>query len=347
MLCALCKADFPSSGGETICTACQAKLTTATETSARIEFSVPSTIHTDGAAAKTDKGVSRLGIEKWKSIGSKECRISIPMSVAVRPPNELLLLDEPDEYRILRFDNQGLCLGVFMHIPIGEDDGSVDDPMGLCVDASGRIFIPDAGNDCIAIWNADGTFSHSVGRTGTGPGEFAHPTDVDVDTDGYLYVADSFNRRIQKLSEDGLVSLEINQLGDLGEFRNPVAVTIDIEGNIYAGDDDLNVVAIFSADGKLLDTIPGRKEASDFLDRPSDVRLDGKGALYIADRHNLRIRRLTPKRRIEAVVDVTGGNGDPVAGGDIALLGECVIIPDAVNECLLCMAFEPVGDFSS
>jgi DNA-binding beta-propeller fold protein YncE len=263
-----------------------------------------------------------------------------PFSVAVHPNGEIFVLDEPDEYRILRLDRAGHCLGTWVEIPATDEEGGVEDPQGLCIDAAGVVYVPDAANDRISVWNADGTFSRWIGGTGAKPGQFAHPRDVEVDEDGFLYVADSFNHRIQKLSADGVLSLNIHDLGPLGKFAEPRAITADADGNILVADGERNQVILLSSEGRPRKAWPGTDGQPCTFDGLGDVRVDPDGALYVSDRGNLRIRRLSPDGQVTGVIDRSAPETEMTEAGDIAILDGKVVIPDRFNDCVYCLAFE-------
>jgi DNA-binding beta-propeller fold protein YncE len=342
MQCSICNAELPADSQVALCPECSKKLSAAAAGSVGMGFAGQTPRETTGAAKPKPSGPT--GDLRWKTTGNEQYRIASPMSAAVTPQGEVLLLDQPDGFRVLQFDERGTCLGVRLEVPLGDEDGCVDDPKGLCVSPQGTLCIPDAGNDRICLWAETGKFLRVLGESGDGPGEFAHPADVDVDADGYVYVADSFNRRIQKLSADGLLSLEIKSLGDFGRFENPVAVTVDTEGNIYACDEDRNLLVKFAPDGKVLFVLPKTAGDADLFDGASDVRVDRAGMIYVADRRNLRIRRFKADGTLDALVDLSSENAEPLDGGDIALLNGCVLIPDGVNDRLVCMAFGPLGE---
>lgn len=342
MQCKICQAEFDAGSDEALCPACRAKVeVTALEPDrlATGSLGFPATETPKAAASQSGS----QGRQVWQSTASGDYRPSWPISVAVHPSGEILVLDEPEDYRILRLDRSGRSLGVLAEIPVNDREGGVEDPQGLCVDAAGTIYVPDAGNDRISIWNRDGGFSHWLGSTGSEPGQFAHPGDVDVDEDGFLYVADSFNRRIQKLSADGVVSLEVENMGQGKGFREPVAITTDAKGNIYVADAERNLVVTLSPDGVPLQWLPGPRHEPDLFDGPGDIRIGPDGSLYISDCRNLRVRRFDSKGALLGVVDLSHDEEENYDGGDIALLDQYVLIPDRLNDRVLCMELEDVN----
>jgi DNA-binding beta-propeller fold protein YncE len=68
------------------------------------------------------------------------------------------------------------------------------------VDASGNVYVADAGNNRIQKFSSSGTLITMWGSLGTGNGQFSNPSGVAVDASGNVYVADTFNNRIQVFS---------------------------------------------------------------------------------------------------------------------------------------------------
>ena len=84
----------------------------------------------------------------------------------------------------------------------------------------------------ISVFDKTGKFIKSIGKMGTGPGEFRTPHAIVFDSQGRLIVADRHNHRIQILDTDG------NFLGEYREFSRVSGLTIDEDDNIYAADSE-------------------------------------------------------------------------------------------------------------
>lgn len=338
MQCKLCQKEFEGNGDGDMCPDCAAKLkATALGSSGMLGSSALKAV---GEADDADARPKPAGKEIWRSTGSETLRTVWPISVALHPAGDIIVLDEPDEYRLLRLDRNGKCLGVLFEITADSEPGGVEDPQGLVVDAEGKIYIPDAGNDRISVWSEDGQFRQWVGGPGARPGQFAHPLDVDVDVDGFLHVADTFNRRIQKLSADGLVSFVVHELGKWGALAEPVAITIDAEHRVYVADNEQNRVILLSPEGEVLRVLPEPGQPDDLFDSPGDVRVLPDGTLLVSDRGNLRIQRFDAQWQRTGLIDLSRDDDEIAEGGDIAAFGEYVIIPDRFNDCIYCIAFD-------
>jgi len=79
----------------------------------------------------------------------------------------------------------------------GNGPGQFDQPSGICVDASGNVYVADAGNNRIQKFSGGGVYLGQFGVVGTGAGQFMGPMDCAVDAAGTIYVSDVANQRIQ------------------------------------------------------------------------------------------------------------------------------------------------------
>ena len=135
---------------------------------------------------------------------------------------------------------------------------SFNQPQGLAVDASGNVYVADAGNNLIrmigpfAIVSTFAGYGGAGSNNGAGPlsAAFNHPTGVAVDKAGNVYVADAGNNLIRKISTAGVVtwlagngqSGSANGLGYAATFNNPQGIAVDAEGNVYVADTGNNMI---------------------------------------------------------------------------------------------------------
>src|SRR3989337_2007894 len=98
-------------------------------------------------------------------------------------------------------------------------------------------------------------FTLKWGTFGTGNGQFDNPYDVAVDSAGYVYVADTYNHRIQKFTSDGVVVKAWGSYGtENGQFNYTMGLAIDNLGNIYVTDACNNRIQKFTSNGVFLET---------------------------------------------------------------------------------------------
>jgi sugar lactone lactonase YvrE len=240
------------------------------------------------------------GKPEWGSANGKTNAATFfhPRSVAVMPDGKVLISDHSNHLiRILDADQ----VATFSGLVIGEDEAGLpigafhDDsrdlaafelPSGIAVDSRGNIYVADSGNHAVRKITPDGKVTTLAGSGLIGDADgsgseasFYHPTDVAVDAAGNVYVADTLNHVIRKITPDGKVSTLTARSSRIVEYH-PGAVE-------EAGD---------FRDGPI---------ASAKFNEPSGLAVDEKGNLYVSDRGNQRIR----------YIDFASGQVKTVAGG--------------------------------
>ncbi|MBS1521033.1 MAG: SMP-30/gluconolactonase/LRE family protein [Bacteroidetes bacterium] len=199
-------------------------------------------------------------------------------------------------------------------------------PSGVAVDASGNVYVADAGNNRICVVSPSGntTTLSGNGNAGSNNGAgkdatFNNPTGVAVDAAGNVYVADMLNNLIRKVAPDGTTSTLAGN-GDIGSkdgldtaarFYFPNSLTVDPSGNVYVTDDINNLVRAITPAGAVT-TIAGSGQAgaqngqdtqASFND-PAGIAVDASDNLYVADANNNLIRKITPAGMVTTVAGV-------------------------------------------
>lgn len=165
-------------------------------------------------------------------------------------------------------------------------------PVGLCFSKKSRIlFVVDSGAHVVHSYSENLKKIFSLGKRGTGDGEFNFPTFCHVDEDDILYVVDSMNFRVQYFnSSDGKFLGKFGCHGLIsGCFANPKGISVDRDGNIYVVDSIFDIVQIFRKDGTLLAILGKRGREKGELLHPEDIHIDPSGKIYVANLYNNRI----------------------------------------------------------
>jgi hypothetical protein len=132
------------------------------------------------------------------------------------------------------------------------------------------------------------------GAAGRGPGEFSHPLAVAVDAAGDVYVADTNNNRIVKLTSGGTVLSEWGSAGSGdGRFNGPSGIALDGAGDVYVLDGENNRVQRFDQNGRFLAKWGQRGVGLGEFSKPVGLALGCNGDLYVADTDNNRVQRFT------------------------------------------------------
>jgi hypothetical protein len=192
-------------------------------------------------------------------------------------------------------------------------------PLGLALDSAGNLYVADEMNHTIRRVTPGGivsTYAGSAGNPGTANGplltaRFNHPSGVALDSAGNLYVADTFNHTLRKITPAGIVSTLAGLEGVAGAadgagssalFNKPTGLAIDSSGNIYAADTANSSIRKITPAGTVttfagLSTISGLKDGTGtdaWFNQPQALAFDGAGNLYVADTGNAAIRKITP-----------------------------------------------------
>lgn len=189
---------------------------------------------------------------------------------------------------------------------------------GLAIDAAGNLLVADVGNNAIRRASPSGVVSSVAGLLGPpgfadGPAataRFAGPQGLAVDTAGNIYVADSDNHVIRKISPAGIVSTFAGAAGQPGavdgpptqaRFRAPQGMALDAGGNLFVADLGNSAIRRVTPAG-LVSTFAGALNAAGFLDGtgaaarltyPGALTIDPAGTLWVADVTNTAVRKIS------------------------------------------------------
>ena len=110
-------------------------------------------------------------------------------------------------------------------------------PSFLAVGPTGNLYVSDAMNFRVQVFDRGGAFLRAIGKQGDGPGTFARPKGVAVDSEGHIYVADGAFNNVQIFDELGRLLLTFGQVGRSdGEMALPLGLFIDEHDFIYVAD---------------------------------------------------------------------------------------------------------------
>jgi len=196
-----------------------------------------------------------------------------------------------------------------------KSEARFSDPYGLVTDRHGNVYIADAGeNNQIRKITPDGIVTTFAGKAegyadGTASeAEFNTPSGLAIDADDNLYVADTGNNVIRKISKTGVVST-LAGTGRAGfadgaalqaQFNGPTGVAADSHGNIYVADTYNDRIRMISASG-IVTTVAGTgvpgyldgQSGEARFDTPCAVAINSKDDLIVADTKNNALRVIT------------------------------------------------------
>lgn len=209
-------------------------------------------------------------------------------------------------------------------------DSQFNNPSNMVVNNNGDIFVVDSGNNRIRKISAtDGVTTVAGGTTGDTDGfgvdaQFDTPQGIVIDSNGDLYVADTFNHKIKKVitSTGEVITIAgstagfADGLGTSAQFDNPINLTIDSSGNLYVVD-SLNYkirkitpsgdVSTFT--GTTMGFADGAKSIAKF-NSINGICMDSEGNLYVTDSGNFAIRKIDSKGKVGTIAGGIKGYTD-------------------------------------
>ncbi len=206
-------------------------------------------------------------------------------------------------------------------------------PFGMAVDASGNLFVSDTSNNTIQFVTPTGSvglLAGSSGQQGSADGSygsalFRQPRGLALDKSENLYVADTGNSLIRKISPAGVVTTlagsasvqgYIDATSSAAAFNSPQALAVDGSGNVYVADTGNSAIRRITPAG-VVTTIAGSgfKGSADgtanlaAFNQPSGIVLDSAGNLYVCDTFNDTVRKITPDGVVTTLAGVAGVGG--------------------------------------
>jgi sugar lactone lactonase YvrE len=239
------------------------------------------------------------------------------------------------------------------------DNASFSSPTGIATDSLGNIYVADSHNHAIRKIDVEGrvTTIAGTGKPGADDGpshsaSFFFPTALAVDGSGNIYVADTRNHLVRRITADGGVTTIACK--DRPFFQNPEGIAVDQRGNVFVTDhtdriyriSDAGKVSIYAGSG-----VPGWLDGDSTTARfyvPRGIALDRAGNLYVADCFNNRIRKIDKNRRVSTLAGSnkkgrSDGLGDSAGffhPTGIAVDGHQIFVTDMNNQTIRRIDFQ-------
>jgi len=307
----------------------------------------------DDANANLADGCTACGATTWRAVAiagansqATTIGLSSPEGIAVDRQGNIYITDGVAR-RVRKITRDGAISTVVGtgSAGISGDGGAatsaqVVQPNSIVVDGLGNIYVSDVGNHRVRKVDADGIIQTVAG---TGVGGFSgdggaaasamilSPGAIAIDGLGNLYIADTENHRIRKVTTDGMIAT-IGGTGTAGfsgdggmataaQFNFPDSLAVDLQGTIYVSDKVNARVRRITAAG-IVTTTAGTGTAgfsgdngaatSAQLHYPEGIALDAEGSLYVADSLNHRVRKIATN----GIISTVAGTGTAGFAGD-------------------------------
>jgi uncharacterized protein (TIGR03437 family) len=222
-------------------------------------------------------------------------------------------------------------------------DVGLTTPSAVAIDASGNVYIADTSDDSICklsggvITLVAGGGAQGYAGDG-GPAVNAslnQPFGVAVDSQGNVYIADTYNHVVRKVNSAGIISTFAGNgtggnSGDGGpatsaELNDPWSLAVDSSGNVFIADEVSHVVRKVTTDGNITTVAgngttfynpgDGSPATSTGISNVTGITVDGAGNLYIATYQGFLVLKVTPAGIISTVAGILGADSDSGDGG--------------------------------
>lgn len=221
--------------------------------------------------------------------GDSRAPMAIPAGVAVDSQDRLFVSDA-ELHSITCFSPTGQVIARFGTTSLGR-------PGGITIDQQrNRLYIADVKKSRIVVFDTKSLEFIDYYGTPSKPGKpengtFAAPTNVAVDRQGNIYVADTWNYRVQVLDPAGKFLRAFGAQGDRpGEFIRPKGIAVDSEGHVYVADAEFNNFQVLSPEGQPLLAVGQLGSAPGQFALIAGLYIDSKDRIYTTEMFGGRIQ---------------------------------------------------------
>jgi DNA-binding beta-propeller fold protein YncE len=160
----------------------------------------------------------------------------------------------------------------------------------------GRLYMAEAGNHRVDVFDLAGKFLFDFGGRGTEPGQFNNPEAAKVNSVGEVFVADLKNNRVQVFDKDGKFLRMWGASGSAhGQFAAPACIGFDAFDNVYVTEIGNSRVQVFRPDGSFISAFGEAGDALGQLRNVHGIAVNPKtGRVFVADSDNHRIQVFAP-----------------------------------------------------
>ncbi len=242
-------------------------------------------------------GIFDLKKKEFRRMGNRSPgRLNRPINIAIDSDGTRYVADTGHR-RIMVYDRDDRYLRA-----LGDPDKL--SPSDLVI-AKNNLYVCDVDNGQVVILDKqDGTEQQRIGSKGAQEGELFFPTNLAVDPDGNLYVADTGNARIVEFDRRGKFKSQFGHFGDRpGTFTRPKGLAVDRNGYIYVVDAAFENIQIFDRNEQLLLFFGGPGNGPGGINLPAQILIDYDHVPLFQD-------KVAPGYKIGHLILVTSQYGD-------------------------------------
>ncbi|HYG10975.1 MAG TPA: SMP-30/gluconolactonase/LRE family protein, partial [Pyrinomonadaceae bacterium] len=299
-------------------------------------------IDAEGAGVTTLAG----GAEGFADGAGGAASFNTPSALAIDAGGNLYVADTSN-HRIRKVTPEGLVTTLAGDGTMGARDGAAhtaqfNAPVGVAVDARGeRVYVADTYNDRIRlITTAKGQVTTLAGGSAPGYADgagssalFDTPCALALTPDGELFIADTGNRRLRKLSKDGQISTLNPAPADGSQFDGafrPVGLALTHDNFLYVTERERSRIWQLAPDASIMRLIAGTGAGATAsgdgqrgarFNQPAGIAVDRRGALYVADSANYLVRKLTAAQGDAATTTTYDASANSAATPDASTQG--------------------------
>ncbi|MGA3007249.1 MAG: immunoglobulin domain-containing protein, partial [Opitutaceae bacterium] len=228
----------------------------------------------------------------------------------------------------------------------GQASPYLEYPTGVACDGEGHVYVVDAAENVVEKISGSeiailaGTAGVAGAQDGAGASaQFNQPTGIAVDPAGNIFIADSGNGTVRKITPAGIVTTlagsssgrgNTDGTGSAASFVEPTSVASDGLGGLFVADPLADTIRKISTNGAVTtlagaNGVRGDTDAAGsaaFFNHPSNVAVDADGVVYVADTYNDLIRKIAPSGAVTTLAGLSGVSGYTDGTGSNALFNQ-------------------------